>query len=81
MAGKRNPETISWTHGGKNTDGSDFNPSKFGGWQLDLNGQPAMSVPLGWESDGSYQFPIADLELPEGDYRASLQKPVLRDTP
>lgn len=73
MAGKRNPSTIGWSHDGKNTDGSGFDPARFGGWQLDINGQPAISVPIGWETDNQYEAPIAALKLAEGDYRATLR--------
>lgn len=73
MAGVRNPSVLKWRHDGKNIDGSDFDAAKFGGWQLDLNGEGAVSVPLAWETDGQYEAPIEALELPEGDYTARLR--------
>lgn len=73
MAGIRNPRTIRWRHDGKNTDGSSFDPAQFGGWQLDINGAPSVSVPIGWEADGEYEAPVTALELPEGDYRAAMR--------
>ena len=81
MAGPRNPSTLSWRHDGKNTDGSAFDATRFGGWELDVNGTGMLSVPLGWETDGEYQAPIAELNLPEGDYSLRLRLVTNEDIP
>lgn len=73
MSGPINPGKLFWTHGGKNTDGSDFDPERFHGWELELNGEAALSIPVGWNQGGEYEAPVASLELAEGDYSARLR--------
>lgn len=56
-----NPTRLTWRHDGRNDDNSAFTADQFGGWELEINGQPVVSVPLGLEQDGVYEMPLADL--------------------
>lgn len=55
-----NPTRLRWRHDGLNTDGSAFNAAQFRGWELEINGEAAASVPAGWETDGEYEVPLAN---------------------
>lgn len=63
---KVNPKKISWTHDGKNTDGTTFDPSQFQAFILYVNDVEHFAVPLAWQTDGEYEFPIKDASLPAG---------------
>lgn len=65
-----NPTKLTWRHDGKNTDGSIFDASQFGGWELEINGELAVSVPIGWSDAGVFELPLIDLEAIQvtGDY-------------
>lgn len=55
-----NKSQISWQHDGKNTDGSAFDATQFGGWDLEVNGAVALSVPIGYTAGSTYTFPFAN---------------------
>lgn len=65
-----NPENLRWQHPKTNTDGSAFDASQFGGWEVEVNGEPNFSVPAGWEDDGEYSVELASLDVfaPSGTY-------------
>lgn len=65
---KVNPKELVWTHAGKWQDDAPFLATDFAGWQLYSNGVALVSVPRGWETDGEYTYPIADLKLAPGMY-------------
>lgn len=74
MAGTVNPAKLSWSHGGKNTDGSDIAASDFVAWELSLNGTSVLNVPIGWTTtQGNYEAPIPMLNLAPGAYSATLK--------
>ena len=74
MPGVRNPTVMRWSHDGKNTDGSNVPANAFQGWEVAINGAPSVAIPIGWqESDGSYEAPIASLNLKTGDYVMTLR--------
>jgi|GEM_PF-4143833 hypothetical protein len=68
MAAKINPTTLKWRHDGKYADGTPIAPEDFGRWEIELNGEHVFSIPVGWDQDGDYETPIADMDLKEGEY-------------
>lgn len=58
-----NRTTLSWSHDGRNTDESAFDAAQFAGWELEVNGAPNFSVPAGWETDGAYSVPLAEIDV------------------
>jgi hypothetical protein len=56
-----NSKTLTWQHDGKNTDGSVIAAGDFLGWELAVDSQPSLSVPRGWETDGSYTIELSEL--------------------
>jgi hypothetical protein len=53
-----------WRQEKKFVDGSDFTAEHFGGFTFEIDGKPAVSVPVGWDEDGLYELPIADIVTP-----------------
>lgn len=53
--------TLSWTHDGKNTDGTDIALADFRGWGIEVNGTEVVSVPRSWEPDGTYEIQTKDM--------------------
>jgi len=53
--------TLRWTGPTQNTDGSAFDQSQFAGYELDLDGQPAVAVPVGYDTDNQYEFDLRSL--------------------
>lgn len=68
-----NPVNLSWRQPLTNEDNSPFDASQFGGYELEINQQPAVAIPIAWNDSGVYQFPIALLELPAGNYTLRLR--------
>lgn len=68
-------KTIRWQHDGRDTDGHALVAEDFVGWSLEVNGEEVMSVPRGWETDGQYEVPTADVGAFEeaGDYSIRLR--------
>lgn len=46
------------------TDGSAFGQGDFKGFSFDIDGQPAISVPMGWDTDGDYELDITAAVAP-----------------
>lgn len=68
-----NPKTISFTHTAAFTDGSAFTAADFAGYELSLNDQPAVSLPIAWASAGLATFDLKSLALPTGAYSARVR--------
>lgn len=56
-----NPTILTWRHDGKNVDESAFTAEQYAGFELELNGQAAVSVPVAFSTEGRYSLPLADL--------------------
>lgn len=65
-----NPTKLSWTGPTKNTDGSDFTADQYAGFELEINGEGAVTVPAAWSTDSRYEMPLSDLQAVQatGDY-------------
>lgn len=68
-----NPETLSWSHDGKNVDGSPFDESLFDGFELFVDGTPFAAVPIGWNVAGNYSVPIPPFQLANGVRKIQLR--------
>lgn len=51
-----NPTRLLWTHDHRNDDDSLFGPEQFAGFELEINGAPAVSVPVPYDLDGQYEM-------------------------
>jgi hypothetical protein len=71
--GTLNPQKLTWTHNGKNTDGSAFDATMFNGWEGELDGVPALSIPIGWNTGGTFEFPLGSLALANGNHTLRLR--------
>lgn len=56
-----NPTRLSWAHDQRNTDGTEFTFTQFAGFELEINGGSAVSIPAEWNTAGVYSLPLADL--------------------
>ena len=53
--------TLSWTGPTTYTDGRPYGAADHGGYDVEVNGLPAVSVPVAWNVANTYSFPISDL--------------------
>ena len=56
-----NPVNIRWTGPTTYTDGRPYGQVDHGGYELELNGLPAIAVPTAWNVANSYSIPAAGL--------------------
>lgn len=56
-----NPATITWTGPTKYTDGKAYGQADHGGYEIEINGVAGVAVPVAWNTQNVYQFPIASL--------------------
>lgn len=68
-----NPTRLTWSHDGRNEDGTPFTEEQFAGYQIAINNAPAISIPAVWDIDGSYEMPLSILGLPYGTYAVAIQ--------
>lgn len=65
--------TIRWNQANTYTNGAPFGVAEFGGYELQINGQPAVSIPVGYDADGEYEFLFDSLGRPPGRYTIALR--------
>jgi hypothetical protein len=67
--------TLRWKHNKKNTDDTNFDPTRFFGWDLAVDGVVVLNVPAGWELDGEYVAEIGDIKqgLSEGEHAVTMR--------
>lgn len=70
-----NPTRVFWRAPTHNTDGSVFDQTQFKAWEVEINGDLIASIPAGWDADGEYEFPLADVAgiNETGDYTMRLR--------
>lgn len=61
---KLNHEAIEWTGPTQNEDGSPFTEDQYGGFEIEIDGAPAVAVPNAWAEDRKYSIPMIDV-IPE----------------
>lgn len=63
-----NPIDIKWTGPTTYVDGRPYGQADHGGYELELNGLPAVAVPTAWNTANLYSLPVAGLpNLTQGD--------------
>lgn len=57
-----NPVNINWTAPKTYVDGTVFGQADHGGYEIEVNaGTGLFAVPIGWDADGVYEFPVVSL--------------------
>ena len=56
-----NPQNVTWTGPTQYTDGRPYGQVDHGGYEIEINGVPGVAVPVAWNVQNVYQFPIASL--------------------
>lgn len=56
-----NPQMISWTGPTTYTDGLPYGQSDHGGYEVEVNDTGLFAVPVGWNVNNTYEFPVKDL--------------------
>lgn len=56
-----NPVDLKWTGPTTYTDGRPYGQADHGGYELEINGLPAVAVPAAWNASNQYSLPIAGL--------------------
>lgn len=68
-----NPTKLAWEGPTKYTDGSAFGAADFAGFEISVNGQPAVALPVQWQTTNQYEFDIAALGLSFGTHAVNLR--------
>lgn len=56
-----NPANITWTGPTTYTDGLPYGQADHGGYELEVNGTPGVAVPVAWNTNNTYTYPVAGL--------------------
>lgn len=67
------PTRLLWTAPDVNTDGSPFTREQYGGFEIEVDDQPAVAVPNAWDDDRMYEMDLALLQLPQGQHKARMR--------
>lgn len=62
-----------WAQPKQNTDGSAFDAAQFAGYELEVDGAAAVSVPVAWNDSGNYELPFAGLSFADGSHVARIR--------
>jgi hypothetical protein len=73
-----NPSILRWLGPTTFTDGSPYTEADHAGFevQIDKNGVPgigAVAIPVGWSTNGSYEFPLATVVEGSGSYQVRMR--------
>lgn len=52
---------LTWTGTTQYTDGKPYTQADHGGYEVEVNGVVGIAVPVAWDVDNQYTFPLADL--------------------
>lgn len=52
---------LNWTGTTQYTDGKPYTQADHGGYEVEVNGVTGIAVPVAWETNNLYTFPIKDL--------------------
>lgn len=66
---------VFWKQPPTMEDGSPFTAEMFAGWELIVDDQPAIAVPLQWDgsADTVYEFDLAQLSLTEAPHTLTMR--------
>lgn len=67
-----NPHTLSWTNPTTATDGSAYNQAMNAGYQVSLDGQAEVSIPMAWGTSFDLSTLAAFEALKSGTHTATL---------
>lgn len=56
-----NPTTLYWQGTTEYVDGSPFTAADLRGYEVEVNGLDAFAIPIGWNDNNTYSFPLVDL--------------------
>lgn len=62
-------KTLKWVGPTTYTDGSPFGNGDLAGWEIVVDGQPAVNVPAAWHPDNNYEY---ELELGYGTHTVTV---------
>lgn len=64
-----------WKQPATMNDGSPFTAAMFAGWELVVDGKPAIAIPLVWDGDPQkeYSFDLSELQLTEASHTAYIR--------
>lgn len=54
-----NPTKLTWTGPTTYTDGTPYGAADHAGYEISINGQPAVAVPVAYQVSNQYEFDIA----------------------
>lgn len=52
---------LTWTGTTQYTDGKPYGAADHGGYEVEINGVTGVAVPVAWEVNNRYTFPLKDL--------------------
>jgi hypothetical protein len=64
---------LQWTGATRYTDGSPFGAADFAGYELSVDGQPAVALPVSFQTSNEYEFDLNVLGLSYGSHSATLR--------
>lgn len=65
---------LSWTGPTTYTDGRPYGAADHGGYEIAINGQSAVAVPMAWNAQNRYTLPLAPLPfITQGNNEATLR--------
>jgi hypothetical protein len=67
-----NPTVLRWNGPTTYTDGSAFGSADLAGFEIQVQGKPAVAVDLEFSSNNQYSFDIKDLGLVPGTYQVTV---------
>lgn len=67
-----NPTKLKWVGPTTYTDGSSFGEADLAGFQITVDGNPAVNVPMAYTATNAYEFDIADLSLAYGTHTVTV---------
>jgi hypothetical protein len=56
-----NPKALSWVGATSYVDGTPFGQADLAGYEVEVNALDAFSIPVAWNVENIYSFPVIDL--------------------
>ena len=64
---------LTWTGATSYTDGSPFGAADFAGYELSVDNQPSVALPVSFQTSNEYEFDLDLLSLSYGSHSATLR--------
>jgi hypothetical protein len=68
-----NPTKLSWSGPTSYTDGTAFGQADLAGFRISVDGKPSVDIPVTWNVNNAYEFPLSSLTLSYGTHSATMQ--------